>query len=436
MKRWPWWAGGGLFAVLAFWLLGGGWMAVRRVELAQKSWEESFGSLDALVARHPRAGANATTVKLERLMQGLGIDLYARSRATSPEQKAFAAIRAGLAAHVEAEAIARTDDPVPTVAPIEDWLGAHAADIDAIARHLVESEPPVWDEDLSRRFAAPLPRLTGLRQLQHILLAHALVHSRRGDGAGTERALRAAWIVNRALHARAQVIAQLLVLATDRLQLGVLRRVPRPPPTWDDALAGLDFEGPMVEAFGAEAWIHLEEARRDSMLWGGGRSMKTASYAAQAVLSPFVRPYARFCVAEYTDVLRATVLALRTVDPCLVDPDAAVASVGLASGGRLNMLLRMSRPQESAARGWSEMLSRRLEAEMTRQVLRARQRGAGEAGALPSVPSAVCAGARWVHTVEPGGVVRIALDRPVLLKGTAAGKVKSPWQYEVKRRAD
>jgi len=41
-----------------------------------------------------------------------------------------------------------------------------------------------------------------------------------------------------------------------------------------------------------------------------------------------------------------------------------------------------------------------------------------------------------VHTVEPGGVVRIALDRPVLLKGTAAGKVKSPWQYEVKRRAD
>jgi hypothetical protein len=436
MRRWPWWVGGGLFAVLALWLLGGGWMAVRRMEVAQKSWESSFGSLDALVARHRRVGANATTVKLERLMLGLGIDLYARSRPTSPAQKAFAAIRAGLAAHVEAEASSGTDGPLPLLAPIENWLGAHAADIDAIARHLVESEPPVWDEDLSRRFAAPFPRLTGLRQLQHILLAHALVCSRRGDGAGTERALRAAWILNRALHARAQVVSQLLALATDRMQLGVLRRVSQPAATWDDALAGLDFEGPMVEAFGAEAWIHLEEARRVSMPWGGGRSMKTASDAAEAVLSPFVRPYARFCFAEYTEVLRGTVLALQTADPCVVDPQAAVASSGLSAGGRLNLLLRVSRPQESATRGWNEMLARRLEAEMTRQVLRVRQRRAGERTPMASVPSAVCAGASWVHTLEPDGVVRIALDRPVFLKRTAAGTVKEPWQYEVKRRAD
>jgi hypothetical protein len=223
----------------------------------------------------------------------------------------------------------------------------------------------------------------------------------------------------------------------DRLQLGALRRAGHPAASWGEALAGVDYEASLLEAFGADAWVYLEQARRDPTLVGGRGpgTRKTAAATAEAVAAPFVRPYVRFCIAEYTDVMRDSVLRLRTADPCVAEPRAMVASAGVSASRRLNLFLRLGLPHDVVARAWSEMLARRLDVELTLRVLSARKRRANETWPPPRAPSSVCSGASWVHTLERDGTVRIALDRPVLLKGTVGGG-KTPWQYELKRRVE
>jgi hypothetical protein len=304
-----------------------------------------------------------------------------------------------LEGYVNKELDARVDAPVAAPPPdVTAWLESHAEPLDALEHQIVDGGPLVWGADYARLFAAPLPALSTHRDLGQVLLARAL-----HGGRGAPRALDALWRLSEAFRERPQTLAQFTAFLLQRSLLDALRRT-GVSSGWDERLRGLDLEASFVECLRGNAWTSLETARTHPPSIFGALGSSSVSPIEMA-LGPFERPYARFAIAHDVDVVRRSVAILRTADPCLSDPDGVLAT----AGGRT--VRSWPGGASVAVRGWSVMLQRRLEIELTIEVLHTRARSA------PPAVSAVCREAHWERTAGPDGLTNIHLDRPLAIKG-------------------
>src|SRR5205809_6116775 len=102
----------------------------------------------------------------------MGIALTPSIPKDAAAAKAFDALN--VSAFVAAQTT-REDEAVdaPTAA-MEAFRASHASELAAIKAAALSSAPVVWETDIQRLFAAPLPSLLSLRSLQALLALDAL----------------------------------------------------------------------------------------------------------------------------------------------------------------------------------------------------------------------------------------------------------------------
>src|SRR6185295_16202549 len=121
-------------------------------------------------------------------------------------------------------------------AALTAYLDEHDAALESIRAAASGDREIVWDVDVALRHEAPLPNLLGQIRLQRLLVARALVQTRRGDGDAALQTLEASWRLTDALFARPEMISLLIGLAGERFQAGALRKIDAPAYGWADRL--------------------------------------------------------------------------------------------------------------------------------------------------------------------------------------------------------
>jgi len=151
--------------------------------------------------------------------------------------------------------------------------------LDAIVGAL-ETAPPEWKEASSEDY--PAPDLRPSVRLHRVLLAAALVATRRGDPIEAERFVEASWSLAKPNEGSRRLIRQLIAIAAGRWQAGVLRKLQSVPPIWISRLSEMrSWEASLA------AWEHEMRPRKsdDSSLAPGSLEDETLRKGFEAVLS-------------------------------------------------------------------------------------------------------------------------------------------------------
>ena len=112
---------------------------------------------------------------------------------------------------------------------------------------LAEGSPPAWATNTALGPQAPVPNLLAILRLHRVLATEALVRFEARDAAGAERALRAAWNLERSLRDRPEVLTQLIAISLGRRNAALVRRLAVAPDEWLEKLARHDYRRPSFE---------------------------------------------------------------------------------------------------------------------------------------------------------------------------------------------
>ena len=392
-------------------------LSASRMSTARRGWDESLGSWDEMMKRYPATGANAAALEVERLSAKLGIDIAPRQQAgrvrpTDEQDRAFAELRkvVGIYSRHQFERAQRgaIDAPPPI---LTTYVEAHAGDLDALRHQLLTGETPVWESDLSKPSAAPLPNLLGQINLHKLLTSVALARIHSGDGAGALEEIEASWRLAQSLDDSPTLITQLILIAATRMQLGVLRHVPDVPQIWINRLAERDFREPFITAMKYEgwAWVHIDPSKAWSIPGSWWHRLA----------APALRPYTKLCLADVSNAWRERLVNLERVE-ALCDHDLATHDADLKIPiPRWNKIGGQMVPNLASAIGRLARLE--LDLELTRLGLQAaadrRANGGKWPASLPDgVPSTSCPRERWTFT-RTAGDLEIAFPRDISWPG-------------------
>jgi hypothetical protein len=409
MKRLLWAVG--VLAVLPLaWIGVAGWLAEHEARDPGRRWAETALSVDEAAARFPRTTTSTAARELEAAARRMGI-AFGRSAAPS---KADEAAFHEIARYVDAET--QRDDDVANAppAPAAVFLRAHALELGEL-RAAAQGEL-YWECDIAQLgLARPnvYDLFTEYPLLQNLLAADALARLHAGDVAGAVASIDAGWRVNTALKARPETMAQTFAIAAEGLFLGVLRKVPSPPPEWSGRVRAQDPRHAMLLSVQVDAWTFSALARRnDAATWRAAMGPSTITGPGVGFLTDHIqRPYLRLAAASYAKTVRRLAEDMKAVDICAIDKHA-YDRILKAHSSRWNVFA----PYMIRSTVMSLLRSgrRALDAELTQQVLdRGGLQGTG------SRPSSVCPAVDWTYRVA-GDEVSIAASRDPFA-GTAAG---------------
>ncbi len=260
------------FFVLAFcgaalvWLAAGSYRAASRERSVEAGWEVSLGSLGDIARRFPPHPSNEAARALQESSQALGIELRPRGElpddeSSRPKKSEWDGVRAPFEKWVDGQAAKTEGLPEPPPAPVAAFFAAHAAGIDRVEALLLAGPAPEWAVDLSKLYAAPVPNVSGQMQLVRLLVGRAEARAAAKD-ARAEESLRAAYALTGSLRGRPEIVSQLVSIASTRLELAAVRRIPVDPPAWRERLKTLDPRAAMLLSWKREAWTQREAAAR------------------------------------------------------------------------------------------------------------------------------------------------------------------------------
>jgi len=281
-------------------------------------------------------------------------------------------------------------------------------EIDAVVDLLASGAAPVWKEEVSKGLAAPVPNLLGEIRLQRTLVARALQMSQLGRPEKAERALAASWSLNASLRDRADLISQIMAVATARMQAGLARRISLPPASvgsWRERLSRHDFRESVLRALRVESLA-------------GARALpegRTASERASRV--------------DYLDVRRMMLVQLRDApvsdgplrfaEPTdLTDPPLSAGAI-LSTIAVPNLLNTVRRADRLI-----------VDLELTDRVLQAldlRAKLGHWPDRIPGLDRSRIANGHWVYSLEAGRI-SIAFSRDLLWDGVTG--LVLPLRYE------
>ncbi|MEX1244905.1 MAG: hypothetical protein WEB59_06020 [Thermoanaerobaculia bacterium] len=113
---------------------------------------------------------------------------------------------------------------------LREYLEARGDSVWSIVAAL-EKQPPEW-KDPKDRLVLPFPYLLPSIRLQKVLLAVALNEERNGNSINASRALEASWSLARPFAERSLLIHQIVAVAAQKGQAGVLRKMKEPALQW------------------------------------------------------------------------------------------------------------------------------------------------------------------------------------------------------------
>jgi hypothetical protein len=137
-----------------------------------------------------------------------------------------------------------------------------------------------WAVDLDQGFEAPLPNLLAHLQLTRVLVVRALA---RGDAAAWDD-LHAAAELTRSLHARPDLITQLIVLAQARMVNAAAWKLPLPAPQWLAEMHSVDHRRMMMRAHQHDIWLMWRHGPTEPSVWLISRPYLRLTTANMALL--------------------------------------------------------------------------------------------------------------------------------------------------------
>lgn len=388
-------------------------LAFNRTNSVRADWEETLGSFDEIMQRFPATEANGTALDLERRAAVLGVRLSPRHIERSlPDPKvkqAFGRMKKmtfNPYAFKQAERVHRSQIDAPPAALVE-YMDAYASELEALRDLLIQGEIPVWESDMSRLYAAPIPNLLGQIDLHKLLISAALVKIRSGDTPGALQFIEASWYLSCSLRDSPILINQLIYISATRLQTGALRHVRDLPQDWIKRVEEHDFRDSFVTAMQFEAWLwmHFDRTSSDDTstipLW-------------RKLPALVVRPYTRLCMADISDTLRKRLDKLEQLTT-LCDRDLSEVGADLdIVASRWNTFGGLMMPQLTDAVHRVARLELDLELLLLASEADAARRSdaAWPGPDAADRPSIACQGDRWTYTATAEGL-KIALSRDV-----------------------
>ncbi len=287
-------------------------LASHKARTAQHGWDNSLGTWDEVMGRFPATEANGVAIELEQLAAALGVAVAPRAyieRALPGEEAkhAFAQLKKDVFHGYSVDQIQRRRrgaiDPPPQV--LVDYIRTYDKELEDFRRLLLTGETPIWESDLSKLAAAPIPNLLGQIDLHKLLNSVALARIHSGDPDGAMEQVEASFNLARSLRDSPILINQLIYIAATRLQVAALRHIRDLPDHWIDRLGEHDPRESFVTAMKYEGWIwmHYDD------VWAAGEVPTW-----KALASPILRPYSKLCMADASDDWRERIVNLAQVD--------------------------------------------------------------------------------------------------------------------------
>jgi len=405
------WVVGVLAALPIAWIGVAGWLAERAARDPGRRWVETGLSAGEAAARFPRTTTSPAARELAAAARGMGIAFGASSAPSKSDQAAFHEI----ARYVDAET--QRGDDVVNAPPAEAaaFLHAHAQALGAV-RAAAQGELH-WECDVAQLgLARPnvYELFMGYPLLQNLLAADALGRLHAGDVAGALASIDAGWRVNAALASRPESMAQTFAINAEGLLLGVLRKLPSPPPEWSRRVRAQDPRHAMSLSAQVDAWTFSQLARRrDDATWRAAMGPSRFTGPGVSFLTDHIqRPYFRLAAASYAKTVDRLMESMKAVDICTIDKHAYDRLLE-AHASRWNVFAPYM--IRSTLMALLRSGRRALDAELTQQVLD--RGGLQGAGALPST---VCPAVDWTYRVA-GDEVEVEASRDPF-----AGMVSGP----------
>lgn len=350
---------------------------------AVAEWRRAFGDPNVLLASYVHADDNAAARRLIAVARPLGIELRVRS-ANGPD-----VLPHSIAQYVSMQAVATADVAAPPDT-LRTYLDAHQVAIDALVDGLANSDPPVWKANADIIFESDVSFL-GIKRLNDVLLADALMRQSQNRPVDADRLMRAAWQVLRSVRDEPRLITFSIAMSFANSDVAVLRRLAVDPNSWRSRLGEFDYVEGVKRSMEAEAVVRLVKSPEHSM-------------------------FSRAFDVDYLDGTRATLQHLAAVSltdrlpypaPSLFESTYRWFDV---APGRI--VMRIAQP--GLERMWLSAQQVMLNIELTDRVLDAgeeKTRLGHWPDAMSAVPSMHAPGASWIYRRERGGAMSIALDR-------------------------
>jgi hypothetical protein len=292
--------------VIAIYLVGMR-LASSKIAVAEAGWDETFGSRVEILERFPPRHANEAARELERLSATLGIDIASRIdtdrvHPSKESSRKLQKVRAKIGNYVERQVELPRRAALPPPERLSLFLEEHEVTLTEIRRHLLEGELPRWGLRIDRYFDISFPNLLGHVELQKLLVAYAMAKNEQREDVEALATLEACWRLNGSIRDDPYLITQLVAMSIARLQAGALRQIERVPAHWRDRLVEHDFRDSFFTAMLVEAW-HWTQIE-------GPQIFDERTGRATRLAWTFIRPYAKFCLADLSDDYRRRLLSL------------------------------------------------------------------------------------------------------------------------------
>lgn len=375
-------------AFLVLWMVG-----VNR--LANEREAQLDRELQTFIGHFPKIEANESARKLNELTAALGIGLAFKSANTpdpAPEtMEEFEEIREELDRFLEAELEKTTGSLSPAPESLRSYLETRKAELEAIRRHLLNSELPIWKQDLEPwlNINHPIPSMVGLLNLQKLLILDVLEKNRQGQNPGRLASLEASWKLNQTLWERPDIISQLIAILVARLQAGALRKMDGLPDQWQERAIARDYQKSLLNGLELESWLN----------YGLVKELQMAPEEGAEKLAPLEVLYIRLSGIDTSQNMRRGFAKLEFENICSFDVEAFEGQM-VDSIAWWNQLGQIAMPSWGSQ--WRKAGKMMLDWELTQKIIQVKALAAEQGTwpeTLPDLESKVCPGQRWIYQV-------------------------------------
>lgn len=421
-----------VIGLLALWIVGGSLLAdqqEKRVDQAREQFIQQFSSIDA----------NDSALKLEELSAGLGFGRWLGTNATPTrylhlpasqvDKKIPENLRKDLDQYLDSQFDQPNDDIDAPPETVRQYLSEHAAELEAIRMHVLSSDLPRWELDMSSvgdvLFA--LPTFLGSANFQKVLAVDILDKTRQGQTQAALKTLEVSWKLNQVWLERPEFIGQLVVIINSRSQASVMRKMQGLPTEWQDRIARFNqydlpqayLRGLYSEAFYSVSarkypaiYLFHQFALFEAIDSSSGGSSDGFSVALPQWLSslfdPLLKPYVRLSAVDHFDRMRQAVLKLPEQDFCTFNPDEFEKQL------RQGTVWWSIFPSGGWAGQWHKVGKAVLRFELTQKVLQVKTLAAKQGRLpkqIPGIESSVCRDGKWIYQLTPNGTASISFNK-------------------------
>jgi hypothetical protein len=360
-------------------------------------WKEATGQTpdevyQSVLRRFPQGTDNRTTMEIGAIGEHLGIfQLEADKGETLPIWCGVHDVPPYVKEQLERE----TDDIAEPSQDVKTYLRNHAEDLNKLENLVLRLDAPRWDTNLGLLTAAPVPNLRSLLRLYAALALDSLHQSRLGRNRDALKGLEVSWKINESLRERPDVMSQYIALAGLNMQLGILRKLKVVPLDWEQRMAAVNLQEPVMTALKFDAVTV-------SMELGEGEIQHVADSFSWSGVG---KQFGRVVAVRFLDVAGMALGRLKLTDGCSFDPDRFQHEIEESLPSWLSAGMSVA-----FARLWKTVAWTRLNLELTQRVLQLRRlQPASESHAIESMRvSSLCPDAKWEHQIMADGGVLVS----------------------------